>query len=206
MAATPQPLPSVLVACRVRPFVSRSDGHESSGAPILELSGRTVQSRDPSSGRALGFGPFDALFGPASTQEEVFDAVAKDAVDSCLSGFNSTVFAYGQTGSGKTFTITGGAERYADRGIIPRSLQRIFAAIKADSKSQYVVRVSYLEIYNEEIRDLLADKKLRPGEEAERLELHENPEQGVYVKDLTMVTVDSVASIDKVMMAGNKLR
>ena len=59
---------------------------------------------------------------------------------------------------------------------------------------------------DEEIFDLLAPKKLKPGEEGESLTLHENPEQGVYVKDLTMVTVDSVASIDKVMMAGNKLR
>ena len=59
---------------------------------------------------------------------------------------------------------------------------------------------------DEEIFDLLAPKKPKPGEESESLTLHENPEQGVYVKDLTMITVDSVASIDKVMMAGNKLR
>jgi len=85
--------------------------------------------------------------------------VAKDAVDASLAGFNSTVFAYGQTGSGKTFTITGGAERYADRGIIPRSLQRIFAAVKANTKERFTVRISYMEIYNENAYDLLDESQ-----------------------------------------------
>lgn len=59
-------------------------------------------------------------------QESVFDRVARDVIDDCFEGYNGTIFAYGQTGSGKTFTITGGAERYADRGIIPRTLSYIF--------------------------------------------------------------------------------
>jgi kinesin family protein 6/9 len=59
-------------------------------------------------------------------QEEVFNVVAKDIIDSAFEGYNGTLFAYGQTGSGKTFTITGGAERYQDRGLIPRSLSYIF--------------------------------------------------------------------------------
>ncbi len=58
-------------------------------------------------------------------------------------------------GSGKTFSITGGAERYADRGIIPRALSRVFAEVKADPKVQFVIRVSYMEIYNEVAYDLL---------------------------------------------------
>ena len=145
MAATPQPLPSVLVACRVRPFVSRSDGHESSGAPILELSGRTVKSRDPSSGRALGFGPFDALFGPASTQEEVFDAVGRPIVEAALQGVNATILAYGQTGSGKTHTMHGGG---GDRGITPRVVAGIFDGISnAPETLEFMIRVSYVEIY-----------------------------------------------------------
>ena len=62
-------------------------------------------------------------------QDNVFETVAKDVLDTCFQGYNGTIFAYGQTGSGKTFTITGGAERYADRGIIPRSLSYIFSHI-----------------------------------------------------------------------------
>ena len=59
-------------------------------------------------------------------QERVFNEIAKDTIDGCFDGYNGTIFAYGQTGSGKTFTITGGAEMYADRGIIPRTLSYIF--------------------------------------------------------------------------------
>lgn len=66
-------------------------------------------------------------------QDTVFEKIALDVVDSCFEGYNGTMFAYGQTGSGKTFTMTGGAERYADRGLIPRTLSHIFGRIKKNS-------------------------------------------------------------------------
>jgi kinesin family member 6/9 len=81
--------------------------------------------------------------------------VAKDMVDSCFDGYNGTIFAYGQTGSGKTYTITGGAERYADRGIIPRTISYIFNEISKRNTYSYKVNVSYLEIYNDSGYDLL---------------------------------------------------
>ena len=72
---------------------------------------------------------FNGILDMLTRQETVFDKIAKDVVDSAFEGYNGTIFAYGQTGSGKTFTITGGAERYADRGIIPRALSYIFGKI-----------------------------------------------------------------------------
>ena len=78
---------------------------------------------------------FNGIFDMLTKQERIFDEVAKDVIDSCLEGYNGTIFAYGQTGSGKTFTITGGAERYADRGIIPRSLSYIFSKISKNTTS-----------------------------------------------------------------------
>jgi kinesin family protein 6/9 len=75
--------------------------------------------------------------------------------DSCFEGYNATIFAYGQTGSGKTYTITGGAERYADRGIIPRTISYIFNEISKRNTYQYKVNISYLEIYNDDGYDLL---------------------------------------------------
>ena len=71
--------------------------------------------------------PFDGLLPPGATQGEVYDAVAAPVLRAALDGYNGTVFAFGQTGSGKTFSITGGAERYADRGIIPRAISAAFA-------------------------------------------------------------------------------
>ena len=88
-------------------------------------------------------------------QEDVFEQVAKDVIDDCFEGYNGTIFAYGQTGSGKTFTITGGAERYADRGIIPMTLSYIFGKAAKDSQMKFKVNISYLEIYNDAGYDLL---------------------------------------------------
>ena len=88
-------------------------------------------------------------------QERVFEEFAKDVVDGCFEGYNGTIFAYGQTGSGKTFTITGGAERYSDRGIIPRTLSYIFDHVKRTTDHSFKVNVSYLEIYNANGYDLL---------------------------------------------------
>lgn len=89
------------------------------------------------------------------SQEKVFNTVGRDVVDSCFDGYNGTIFAYGQTASGKTFTITGGAERYEDRGLIPRTLSYIFNEIGQRSDTSYKVLVSYLEIYNDTGYDLL---------------------------------------------------
>jgi hypothetical protein len=66
-----------------------------------------------------------------------------------MEGYNATIFAYGQTGSGKTFTITGGAEKYSDRGIIPRTLSYMFETFKDMPDRHFQIHISYLEIYNE---------------------------------------------------------
>ena len=88
-------------------------------------------------------------------QEEIFDHVAKPVIENVLSGFNGTIFAFGQTGSGKTFTITGGPEKYADRGIIPRSISHMFREFDKQSQYLFTLHVSYLEIYNNHGYDLL---------------------------------------------------
>ena len=91
-----------------------------------------------------------------------------------------TIFAYGQTGAGKTFTMEGVQDPPELRGIIPNAFQQIFDRVALAAEGvQFLVRASYLEIYNEEVRDLLAkDPK-------NRLDLKENVDSGVYVKDLT---------------------
>ena len=110
-------------------------------------------------------------------------------------GYNGTIFAYGQTGAGKTHTMEGYPDPPELRGIIPNAFKHIFEKISLtqDQTTQFLVRASYLEIYNEEIRDLLAkDPK-------NKLELKESVDSGVYVKDLTSYVVKSVSEIDHVM-------
>ncbi|KAM6182314.1 kinesin-like protein KIF6 [Erethizon dorsatum] len=130
---------------------------------------------------------FQRIFDHDAKQEIIFENIAKPVAESVLAGYNSTIFAYGQTGSGKTFTITGGAERYSDRGIIPRTLSYIFEQLQKDSSKIYTTYISYLEIYNECGYDLLD-----PRHEASRLEdlpkvtILEDPDQNIHLKNLSL--------------------
>jgi hypothetical protein len=106
---------------------------------------------------------FDNVFGPESAQKDVFDAVGVPLVEDILKGYNATIFAYGQTGSGKTHTMMGpsiGDEHLA--GIIPRTVGALFEGIAgADANIEFVIKVSYVEIYMERIRDLLDPSHVR---------------------------------------------
>uniref|UniRef100_A0A663LLN6 Kinesin-like protein n=1 Tax=Athene cunicularia TaxID=194338 RepID=A0A663LLN6_ATHCN len=130
---------------------------------------------------------FQKIFDQEAKQDVVFDSVAKPVAECVLAGYNGTIFAYGQTGSGKTFTITGGAECYSDRGIIPRTLSYIFDQLQKDSSKVYTTHVSYLEIYNECGYDLLDSRH-----EASRLEdltkvtIMEDPDQNIHLKNLSL--------------------
>ncbi|XP_029981840.1 kinesin-like protein KIF6 [Sphaeramia orbicularis] len=130
---------------------------------------------------------FQRVFDQTVKQEDIFENIAKPVADSVLAGYNGTIFAYGQTGSGKTFTITGGAERYSDRGIIPRTLSYLYTCFSQDSSMVYTTHVSYLEIYNEMGYDLLDSQH-----EASRLEdlpkvlIMEDSDQNIHLRNLSL--------------------
>lgn len=105
---------------------------------------------------------FKHVFNEASTQEQVFDVVAKEMIDSFLEGYNGTIFAYGQTSSGKTHTIEGSGKRFSDRGLIPRALSYIYKAIEKRNDEEVSVHISYMEIYQDTGYDLL-NPGMRPG-------------------------------------------
>uniref|UniRef100_A0A8C9A403 Kinesin family member 27 n=1 Tax=Prolemur simus TaxID=1328070 RepID=A0A8C9A403_PROSS len=101
---------------------------------------------------------FDFVFGKNSTQDEVYNTCIKPLVLSLIEGYNATVFAYGQTGSGKTYTIGGGhvaSVVEGQKGIIPRAIQEIFQSISERPSIDFNIKVSYIEVYKEELRDLL---------------------------------------------------
>jgi len=117
---------------------------------------------------------------------------------------SGTIFAYGQTGTGKTYTMEGDREKNELKGVIPNSFAHIFGHIaKAAENVQFLVRVSYLEIYNEDVRDLLASKS---DQHAAKLEVKERPGVGVYVKDLSSFVVNNADDMDRVMSVGNRNR
>ena len=154
---------------------------------------------------------FDQVFRTDSTQPQVYDAVARATVADVMAGFNGTIFAYGQTGAGKSWSMMGpdnlvqmmGVEGFDDsqRGIIPRATAEIFEKIFADERGvvEYTVRVSYLEVYREVIRDLLDPNK-------KRLEVREHVQTGIYVDGLTEEWVTHVDEVLDVLKRGDAAR
>ncbi|XP_014206382.1 kinesin-like protein KIF3A [Copidosoma floridanum] len=144
---------------------------------------------------------FDAVFDCTSTQVDIYNEIARPVIDKVLRGYNGTIFAYGQTGTGKTYTMIGSNNSPRSRGIIPNSFAHIFGFIaKAKDNQKFLVRATYLEIYNEEIRDLLNK------DQNQKLDLKERPDVGVYVKDLSGYVVNNADDLDKIMSIGNRNR
>ncbi|XP_035008252.2 kinesin-like protein KIF17 [Hippoglossus stenolepis] len=139
---------------------------------------------------------FDGTYFIDQTTEEVYNEIAYALVEGVTEGYNGTIFAYGQTGSGKSYTMQGVSEPAAQKGVIPRAFEHVFESIQCAENTKFLVRASYLEIYNEEIRDLLG------SDTKQRLELKEHPERGVYVRDLSMHTVHSVGECERIIEQG----
>lgn len=187
---------SVQVVVRCRPMNDREirEGHER----VVDMfpSRGVVEIRNPreESRESIKTFTFDAVYDWNSKQQDLYDETIRPLVSSVLDGFNGTIFAYGQTGTGKTYTMEG-CKKDADpnaRGIIPKSFEQIFSHISRQENMQYLVRASYLEIYQEEIRDLL------DRDPNKRHELREKPDTGVYVKDLQSFVCKSVKEIEQV--------
>ncbi|NXJ97924.1 KIF9 protein, partial [Corythaixoides concolor] len=122
-----------------------------------------------------------------TSQERAYETVAKKLVSEALIGYNGTIMCYGQTGAGKTYTMTGATAEYQHRGIIPRAIQQVFKATARSVDSFVTVRISYLEIYNETLLDLLATTASN-GTSDVQMAVVDCP-QGVYVKGLSVHSV-----------------
>ncbi|KAF2969978.1 hypothetical protein GQX73_g3627 [Xylaria multiplex] len=142
---------------------------------------------------------FDRIFDDNTTQTEVYEATTKGLLDSVLDGYNATVFAYGATGCGKTHTITGTPQM---PGIIFLTMQELFEKINDCSDEKHTeISLSYLEIYNETIRDLLV-----PGGSKQGLMLREDSNQAVTVQGLTSLHPKDVQEVMDMIVLGNEYR
>uniref|UniRef100_A0A672RJP0 Kinesin-like protein n=1 Tax=Sinocyclocheilus grahami TaxID=75366 RepID=A0A672RJP0_SINGR len=194
---------SVKVVVRCRPMNEKERAANFQRVVSVDVKFGQVAVRNPRSASSHEHPKvftFDSVYDWNSKQMELYDETFRPLVDSVLFGFNGTIFAYGQTGTGKTFTMEGVRNDPDRRGVIPNSFEHIFTHISRSQNQQYLVRASYLEIYQEEIRDLLSKDQSR------RLELKERPDTGVYVKDLSSFVTKSVREIEHVMNVGNQNR
>ncbi|WOL11373.1 kinesin-like protein KIN-12A [Canna indica] len=151
---------------------------------------------------------FDSVADTSSTQEDIFHLVGLPLVENCLAGFNSSIFAYGQTGSGKTYTMWGpqsalsdDASSSSDWGLTPRVFERLFSRIGEEQAKHsykqlnYQCRCSFLEIYNEQITDLLDSTQ-------KNLQIREDVRTGVYVDCLTEEYVHTMKDVMRLLTKG----
>ncbi|KAK9773562.1 putative Kinesin [Seiridium cardinale] len=188
---------SIKVVARFRPQnkVELSSG----GQPIVSFDGDDTCSLN--SAEAAGSFTFDRVFDMSCKQADIFDYSISSTVDDILNGYNGTVFAYGQTGAGKSYTMMGTSiEDDMGKGVTPRIVEQIFSSIMSSPANiEYTVRVSYMEIYMERIRDLLQPQN-------DNLPVHEEKNRGVYVKGLLELYVSSVQEVFEVMTRGGNAR
>ncbi|XP_071440220.1 kinesin-II 95 kDa subunit-like [Hetaerina americana] len=141
---------------------------------------------------------FDAVYDECTKQEALYDETCRPVTDSVLCGFNGTIFAYGQTGTGKTYTMEGLRKNHEKRGIIPNTFEHLYNQIARSSNRQYLISASYMEIYQENIRDLLSTEK-------KKLTLRETP-SGIRVIGMSSFVCKGVAEIDKIYKSGKRNR
>ncbi|KAG8857200.1 kinesin motor protein cin8 [Tulasnella sp. 330] len=185
----------VVVRCRVR---SKREINENSPIIVSTQGARseeiTIETAIPTS--TLGIYsppptrtyPFDRVFGPEADQTMVYNDVVQPLLDEVVSGYNCTLFAYGQTGTGKTYTmqgdltpsVTGGP--CAEAGMIPRVLSRLYQHLES-SVADYSVKISYIELYNEELRDLLAPDLSAPASSTQPMGLTGRSESTLKIFD-----------------------
>ena len=172
------------------------------GAELSELERQRQWIEEPSLFHLHRF-TFDSIFDMDSLQEDVYNITAKQAVQSVLEGYNSTIFCYGQTGTGKTYTMEGFTyeSKNPNRGIIQRTIQDIFNFIEttSDENTKFIIRCSFLQIYNENISDLLkSDKK--------NLQIREDKKKGIYVDLLSEWAVRSPLDLYALLRRGGGTR
>ncbi|TFK54864.1 kinesin-domain-containing protein [Heliocybe sulcata] len=245
---TPVPLPSlptqrqapgedegniqVVIRCR-----RRSDREIQDHSPIIASCGGppsqevTIETAAPVS--SLGVVtlpptrtyPFDAVFGPEADQAMIYDNVVHPLLDQVVQGYNCTLFAYGQTGTGKTYTMQGDltptpmGNPSAHAGMIPRVLFRLFHMLET-SASDYSVKISYVELYNEELRDLLASELAAPVGSIQPMGLgtskdsaqgglkifEESSKKGVFIQGLEEPSVKDAADALALLAKGSHRR
>jgi kinesin family protein 5 len=189
---------NVRVVCRFRPSSEREE--REGGTQCVSFPSDESVELDANGNKHLF--TFDRCLDPESSQMNVFQEI-KPVVLDVMQGYNSTMLAYGQTGSGKTHTMEGTDLHDENmRGVIPRAVDELFACVaEADTHLEFELRVSYIEIYMERVRDLLDSFRTRVN-----LQIREDPERGVYVSGCQEEYVTSAQELLQVMEAGKENR
>ncbi|KAF2454927.1 kinesin motor domain-containing protein [Lineolata rhizophorae] len=193
---------NVIVSVRVRPDAASNDA-KTEGEWMVDSRKSLISYR----GREGGEYNYDNVFGTHDYNARVYDSAAKRLVRRVMEGYHGTVFAYGMTGTGKTFSMQGTA---TNPGVIPLAITDIFSFIRETPHREFLLRVSYLEIYNERIYDLLSAPTngtgTGPAPPQEEIKLREDPRRGVYATPLKEEIVQSPTQLLRVIARGDNAR
>lgn len=191
---------NVIVSVRVRPDTSGHDSTASEGEWMVDGRRSLIAYR----GKEGGDYVYDNVFGTYDDNAKVYDSAAKRLVRRVMEGYHGTVFAYGMTGTGKTFSMQGTT---TSPGVIPLAITDIFSYIRETPHREFLLRVSYLEIYNEKIHDLLATpvNGTASGPQ-EEIKLREDSRRGVYASPLKEEIVQSPTQLLRVIHRGDIAR
>ncbi|XP_037681013.1 kinesin-like protein KIF14 [Choloepus didactylus] len=198
----------VTVAVRIRPFSKREKIEKAS--QVVFLDGEEITVQHPGLKHVynfiydVSFWSFDECHPIYASQTTVYKTLALPLLERAFQGYNTCLFAYGQTGSGKSYTMMGLSE---EPGIIPRFCEDLFAQVakKQTQEVSYHLEMSFFEVYNEKIHDLLVCKG-ENGHRKQPLRVREHPISGPYVEALTMNVVSSFSDIQSWLELGNKQR
>jgi centromeric protein E len=198
-ASKPDGKGNVLVSVRVRP-----DSNSDHGSPDGEWMVDGRKSLIAYKGKEGGDHYYDNVFTTHDNNSRVYDHLAKRLVRRVMEGYHGTVFAYGMTGTGKTFSMQGTA---SSPGVIPLAITDIFSYIRETPSREFLLRVSYLEIYNEKIHDLLSmSTNGGLGAPQEEIKLREDSKRGVYATPLKEEIVQSPTQLLRVIARGDQAR
>ncbi|KAK5607166.1 Kinesin-like protein kif22 [Crenichthys baileyi] len=179
----------VRVAVRLRPYVSRQD-EKGEGPCVRGLDSQNLEIINWRNATETVKYHFDVFHGEQTTQQDVFLSSVKPILPHILNGQNASVFAYGPTGAGKTHTMLGTAEQ---PGVIPRAVREVFNLVSAKDENEgwdYSIGMSYLEIYNEKVLDLLSPS-------SQDLPIREDKDKNILIPGLTHTTLSSFSDFDK---------
>ncbi|XP_012314988.2 kinesin-like protein KIF14 [Aotus nancymaae] len=198
----------VTVAVRIRPFTKREKIEKAS--QVVFVNGKELTVEHPDMKQVynfiydVSFWSFDECHPHYASQTTVYEKLAAPLLERAFEGFNTCLFAYGQTGSGKSYTMMGFSE---EPGIIPRFCEDLFSQVarKQTQEVSYHIEMSFFEVYNEKIHDLLVCKG-ENGQRKQPLRVREHPVYGPYVEALSMNVVSSYADIQSWLELGNKQR
>ena len=185
---------SVRVVVRCRPLGQKEISEQRECVVNVDMKNCTIAICNPNNVKEIKSFTFDHTYDWNASQELIFQQTALPILESVMEGYNGTIFAYGQTGTGKTFTMEGN-DNEVDKGIIPRTIDWIFNNIKNYPDQQFLVQVSFVEIYNEEVRDLLSKVK------RQKLNVREK-DKVFYLENVTVFQTENSAMTLEIMKKG----